>query len=505
MNWQPIFIILQLFLVDCLIESASDQSISKYIPITDDDAVSTNERFQQIMQSGNPAGIEWKPKLKTEKVDVKMEIAKLNSTYVYQPNWPDSGIKLGAVNAVTFDKDGNIVIFHRVDRIWGQNTFDIQNVYQERHLGPIDKNTVIAIDKKTGKSVYEWGKDMFYMPHGLTIDSEQNVWITDVALHQVIKFGPKGGNDKPLFKLGTAFKPGNSDTKFCKPTSVAVLENGDFFVADGYCNGRIVKFSSSGEKILQWGKNSFTGEVVKVPPVNFFAIPHALTLVPDQELICTADRENGRIQCFFWGNGTFHSQYHSEIIGDRLFSMDYTPAEGGQFVVVNGPTGGLGLSDQYNEVRGYIMSMKTKQVVSKFGPNDLQFSNPHDVAVTDDGTEIYVAELYPTRIHKFLHKKVAPSLPMSAAKPTATSVEAIISAEGVPKQEIHGFDDEQPPMSVFTVSLIGSALVMFVTSFVVGVLIFIQRRRQRGNSDLPTGTPCDLVYKRLVSSNTYDC
>ena len=165
------------------------------------------------------------------------------------------------------------------------------------------------------------------MPHGLTIDHEDNVWVTDVALHQVFKFGPRGSNDNSLMKLGTAFTPGAGD-KFCKPTSVAVLENGDFFVADGYCNARILKYSKTGDKILHWGQNTFSGVSFGVAPQNFFAIPHALTLVSEQELICAADRENGRIQCFYWSNGTFHSQYHSQIIGDRLFSMDYTPAQG---------------------------------------------------------------------------------------------------------------------------------------------------------------------------------
>lgn len=98
------------------------------------------------------------------------------------------------------------------------------------------------------------------MPHGLTIDHEDNAWVTDVALHQVFKFGPHGSNDKPLLTLGTAFIPGVGDAKFCKPTSVAVLENGDFFVADGYCNARILKYDKAGNKILSWGQNSFSGE-----------------------------------------------------------------------------------------------------------------------------------------------------------------------------------------------------------------------------------------------------
>ncbi|XP_067633004.1 peptidyl-alpha-hydroxyglycine alpha-amidating lyase 1 isoform X2 [Eurosta solidaginis] len=385
----------------------------------DDTTLSTSKRFQQIMQGGGSADISWPqpPKLKTEKTNVKAEIEKLNTTYVYQSTWPSDNAKLGSVTAVCFDKAGNVVIFHRVDRLWDPLTFSLKNVFQQRKKGPIRENTVLAFDRNSGNVVYGWGKDLFYMPHGLTIDHEDNAWVTDVALHQIFKFGPHGSGDRPLMTLGTAFTPGVGDSKFCKPTSVAVLENGDFFVADGYCNARIIKYDKTGKKILSWGQNSFAGDSFEVAPKNFFAIPHALTLVPEQQLVCAADRENGRVQCFFWTNGTFHSQYHSQIIGDRLFSMDYTPAEGGRFVIVNGPTAELGIRpEHYNEVRGYVMNLRTKQVLSKFGPNDMQFSNPHDVAVTSDGNEIYVAELNPMRIHKFLHKTVAKSMPLSAFK-----------------------------------------------------------------------------------------
>ena len=63
------------------------------------------------------------------------------------------------------------------------------------------------------------------------------------------QFSP--GKTTPDFVLGVAFESGNDEKHFCKPTSVAVSERtGDFFVADGYCNSRILKFSSDG-KLLQ--------------------------------------------------------------------------------------------------------------------------------------------------------------------------------------------------------------------------------------------------------------
>uniref|UniRef100_A0A0A1XSQ6 peptidylamidoglycolate lyase n=1 Tax=Zeugodacus cucurbitae TaxID=28588 RepID=A0A0A1XSQ6_ZEUCU len=525
------------FLAFCIADSASDEnlSIQRYLS-SDDTSISTNKRIQQIMQGGSAADISWPqpPKLKAEKIDVKEEIEKLNTTYVYQSAWPADELKLGAVSAVSFDKEGNVVIFHRVDRIWDGNTFDNQNVFQHARKGPIRDNTILALERKTGHVAYGWGKGLFYMPHGLTIDHENNAWVTDVALHQVFKFGPHGSNDKPLMTLGTAFKPGVGDAKFCKPTSVAVLENGDFFVADGYCNARILKYDSEGKKILSWGQNSFSGVSFEVAPKNYFAIPHALTLVPEQQLICAADRENGRVQCFYWSNGTFHSQYHSQIIGDRLFSMDYTPAEGGQLVVVNGPVGELGLKLQpYNEVRGYVLNMRTKQVISKFGPNDMQFSNPHDVAVTKDGNEIYVAELNPMRIHKFLHKTVAKSLPLSAVKPSAVSSSNTLSRTG-PEYQVDGVSvksnvsntgntaagamlstgshDAMDATNTTTkthhpggTAILVATLMLLFAALTFMLAFIIARRRKRGNESLSVGPPSELVYRKLVASSQNVC
>lgn len=59
-----------------------------------------------------------------------------------------------------------------------------------------------------------------------------------------------------------------------------------------------------------------------------FQIPHALTLVEDKNLVCTADRENGRVQCFDWNNGTFVFMLHSRNVGSRIFSVAYIPVQG---------------------------------------------------------------------------------------------------------------------------------------------------------------------------------
>merc|ERR1712080_153183 len=117
---------------------------------------------------------------------------------------------------------------------------------------------------------------------GLTIDGEGNTYVTDVGLHQVMRF--PAGKTKPDLVLGVAFVSGTDEKHFCKPTDVAVSERtGDFFVADGYCNSRILKFSSDGKL-----KQIINGD---------WDVPHSLALFDESDVLCVANREGKRIDC----------------------------------------------------------------------------------------------------------------------------------------------------------------------------------------------------------------
>ena len=48
--------------------------------------------------------------------------------------------------------------------------------------------------------------------------------------------------------------PGTTNDCFCKPTDVAVAKSGTFFVADGYCNSRIMKFDKDGKFLAKFGE-----------------------------------------------------------------------------------------------------------------------------------------------------------------------------------------------------------------------------------------------------------
>jgi len=104
--------------------------------------------------------------------------------------------------------------------------------FRNEQYGPIKEEVLLHVDTRTGDTKYKWGANMFYMPHGLTIDSEGNFWITDVAMHQVLMFKP---NDltHPALTVGELFQHGSGPNQLCRPADVAVMKNGDFFVADG--------------------------------------------------------------------------------------------------------------------------------------------------------------------------------------------------------------------------------------------------------------------------------
>jgi sugar lactone lactonase YvrE len=146
----------------------------------------------------------------------------------------------------------------------------------------------------SGKLLKSFGEGMFVFPHGIFVDHEGNVWITDAQGkdgkgHQVFKFSPDG---KVLLTLGKAGVSGDGPDTFNQPSDVVVARNGDIFVADGHggnSNARIVKFSKDGKFIKAWGKKG-TGP-------GEFDTPHAIALDSKGRLF-VGDRANNRIQIF---------------------------------------------------------------------------------------------------------------------------------------------------------------------------------------------------------------
>ena len=113
-----------------------------------------------------------------------------------------NGWKFGRVSSVATDSAGNVYVFQRGKKA--------------------DPLIVFTPD---GKYLRSWGKGMFGNPHGLRVDRDDNVWVTDNGDHQVMKFTNTG---KLLLTLGIKGKAGTDDKTFNRPTDIAFARTAIF-------------------------------------------------------------------------------------------------------------------------------------------------------------------------------------------------------------------------------------------------------------------------------------
>ena len=198
---------------------------------------------------------------------------QVNARFGLEPNTMPAGWVFGRVSAVSGDSQGNVYILHRGE----------------------EADPVLVFDE-SGKFLRSWGRGMFGRRHGIRVDPDDNVWVLDYGDHQVFKFTPEG---KLLMTLGEKGVPAEDETHFNRPADMAFTPDGDFYVADGYGNSRIAKFSKDGKFLFAWGKRG------KSP--GEFHIAHSVALGPDGT-VYVADRSNNRIQVFD-PNGKFLKQW----------------------------------------------------------------------------------------------------------------------------------------------------------------------------------------------------
>ncbi|XP_035435634.2 peptidyl-alpha-hydroxyglycine alpha-amidating lyase 2-like [Spodoptera frugiperda] len=308
-------------------------------------------------------------------------------------DWPQTSLNVGQITAVSINSLGQPVIFHRAERVWDESTFNESNVYQDLDKGPIIEDTILVLDPHTGSVLHSWGAYAFYMPHGLTVDHHDNVWVTDVAKHQVFKYIPNN-HKYPTLTIGEAFTAGfpfrrRSPVHYlCMPTSVAVATTGEIFVADGYCNNQILKFNAAGKLLLA------------IPSVSeswTLNVPHSVTLLEHLDLVCVADRENMRIVCPKAGLKSYVDRFDepTTVIEDPTLGRVFAVASHGDTIyAVNGPT------SQNIAVRGFTVNAFYENILDTWEPTT-GFTNPHSVAVTRNGSHLYVTEIGPNKIWKF--------------------------------------------------------------------------------------------------------
>jgi streptogramin lyase len=281
-----------------------------------------------------------------------------------------SGVAWGGVISVDPAPNGDIWVFHRSDP------------------------PLLRFDQ-SGTVVKSFGAGLFVQAHGMSVDADGNVWVTDAQAkdgkgQQVFKFSPEG---KVLLTLGKAGVAGEGPDTFSGPADVVVAPNGDIFVADGHVAdstvGRVVKFSKNGAFIKAWGKRG------KGP--GEFDTPHAIAM-DSQGRIFVADRGNNRIQIFDQ-DGNYIDQWFQFSRPSGVFidknDMIYVADSESESVSKN--------HDGWR--RGIRVGRLRDGVVTAFIPDPVERTTGTSAAegvAADAKGNIYGAEVGPKRLMKYI-------------------------------------------------------------------------------------------------------
>lgn len=287
-------------------------------------------------------------------------------------DWPKlpAGIRLGEVPGVAVDGHGHVFVFHRPGRGFEPDAKEL-----------LADPAVFEIDAESGNLIASWGAGMFLVPHGITVDDQNNIWLTDVGLQQVFKFSHDG---RLLLTLGQPRVGGWDATHFNQPTDVAIRKDGAFYVSDGYVNSRVALFDRNGTFLHEWGQKG-SGDAQ-------FSNPHGLAFGPDGDVL-VADRENSRVQVFD-RQGTFKRQWLGAKATGRVFAV---AVDGAGAVYV-----GVRRADYDPPSNGVLKLDREWRTVASIGfgaAGDPVFNAVHDIAVGRDGS-IYAAETRTKRVVK---------------------------------------------------------------------------------------------------------
>jgi DNA-binding beta-propeller fold protein YncE len=284
---------------------------------------------------------------------------------------PPAGRRWAEVAAVATDSQDRVFVFSR------------------------DEHAVFVFDCER-QFLFSWGEDLFVRPHGVAIGPDDAVWCTDDSGHVVRKFTPEG---EPLLTLGTSGQPSDTGATsvdfrtvrragapFHYPTNVAFGPDGSVYVADGYGNARVHRFTPDGRLLSSWGEpGGGPGQ---------FHIPHGIAVDCDGT-VYVADRENSRIQ-LFTADGDYRSEWTDIarpcqvfIRNDRVYVAELGYRAGmwpGTTAPTPDATGGrLSVFDRRGELKARWGGGDDPRA-----PGD--FFAPHDICVDFRG-DIYVAEV----------------------------------------------------------------------------------------------------------------
>jgi len=320
-----------------------------------------------------------------------------NPAPVVTANWGDlpAGREWGSTAGIDIDPiDGQIWAYERC----GASSFG-GGVPVNCDNNPVDP--IFKFDRHSGEVLANFGGGIIVTPHGIHVDAEGNVWVTDFVGneagtkgHQVHKFSPDG---ELLMSLGTPGQPGSGPNQFNMPNDVITAPDGSIFVADGHegqaltsdaameegraagATGRIIKFSADGTRLKEWGQIGVRhGE---------FRTPHALAF-DSQGRLWVADRGNHRIEIFDQEGNYLDSRYMYGRISGLFITKDDT------VYAIDSESGPTNHAGWKNGVRiGHIDEDRITGFIPPFDREDRVYQGTagEGVAVDADGN-VYAAE-----------------------------------------------------------------------------------------------------------------
>ncbi len=232
-----------------------------------------------------------------------------------------------------------------------------------------------------GTFVRAFGADgLLARSHGMHIDRQDNIWVTDVRDHVVMKLDSNGN---VLMTLGSKGQSGEWDEAagmrlFSEPNDVALDSAGNIYVAQGHGGDlpRVIKFSPDGEYITQWGSRGYgPGQYVAAHSID----------IDRNDVIYVADRENMRIQRYDT-EGTMLRTWEFDAMVCAIYWHD-----DGHLYMTTGFDGEMAKVDSVGKVIGAIGSP---------GEGNGQFGEAHHLTV-DAEKNVYVSDVILRRIQKF--------------------------------------------------------------------------------------------------------